>query len=418
MDLRLPAPHTGQTKVLSEMRRINVLSAGRRWRKTTLAVAHALRPHVIAGASVVWGAPVFNQVNIAWEEAWRAASSVCDFNRTRMTMVYPRTGGSIVFRSLEKPENAVGLTADFIVIDEAGGVQQLAWYESLRPMLMDTGGGALLIGTPKGRNWFWREYIAAQSRQDSMAWQIPTLGCRIEEGKLYREPHPYENPHIDFAEIQIMFDTMPESTFRQEVLAEFLENEGAVFRNLQACLNAPEFVTPAQHRGHRIVAGVDWAKQADWTCISVLCVDCAQELALDRFNQIDYEFQRGRLEALVKKWNVVHIEAEENAMGTPIIEALQRAGLPVVPFYTSFQSKLQLIENLSLGFEKEECQWLDIPVATLELEAYERTVTRTGRSQYSAPEGVHDDTVIARALAFRAAFSHVEYSKPGIVKYI
>ena len=33
------------------------------------------------------------------------------------------------------------------------------------------------------------------------------------------------------------------------------------------------------------------------------------------------------------------------------------------------------------------------------MEAYERKVSPvTGRSQYSAPEGLHDDTVIARAL--------------------
>jgi hypothetical protein len=31
----------------------------------------------------------------------------------------------------------------------------------------------------------------------------------------------------------------------------------------------------------------------------------------------------------------------------------------------------------------------------------------TGRSQYSAPEGMHDDTVIARALAWKAASESV-----------
>jgi len=370
----------------------------------------------LKGQSVVWGAPTFSQVNVAWEETWRAASSVAKFNRTRMTASFP-TGGRIIFRSLDKPDNAKGLTANFIIIDEAGSVQQIAWYEVLRPMLMDTGGGALLIGTPKGRNWFWREYIAAKSRDDSRSWQIPVLGCRIEEGKLYREPHPYESPFIEFDEIQRMFNTMPESTFRQEVLAEFLESEGAVFRNLVACLHAPQ-TTPGQHINHRVVAGVDWGKQQDFTAISVLCVDCRQELELDRFNKIDYAFQRGRLEALYQKWGVSHIEVERNSMGIPIVEQLQRDGLPIVPFDTTSTSKIPLIENLALGFEKEECQWLDILFATLELEAYERTVTKLGRSQYSAPSGLNDDTVIARALAFRAAFSHVEYSKPGTVRYV
>jgi len=421
MGIRLPQPHRGQRRVREEMRRINVLSAGRRWRKTTMAMTIAVE-NALDGKPVMWGAPTFSQVNVAWEETWRAASGVAEFNRTRMTVNFPATGGrrdggQIIFRSLDNPENARGHTAAYIIVDEAGDVQQVAWYEVLRPMLMDTQGGALLIGTPKGRNWFWREWVAAQSRPDSKAWQIPTLGCRVENGVLIREPHPYENPAVDFAEIQNMFNTMPESSFRQEVLAEFLENEGAVFRNIQACLNAPES-KPEDHAGHRIICGVDWAKQNDWTCISVICQDCGQELELDRFNQIDYAFQRGRLQALVEKWGISHIEAEANSMGEPVIEELQRAGLPVVPFHTTSTSKMPLIENLALGLEKVECQWLDIPVATLELEAYERTVTRTGRSQYSAPEGLNDDTVIARALAFRAAFSRVEYSKPGIVSYV
>lgn len=66
-------------------------------------------------------------------------------------------------------------------------------------------------------------------------------------------------------------------------------------------------------------------------------------------------------------------------------------------------SKPTLIESLVLAFEREEVQWLDIPYATAELEAYERKVSPvTGRSQYNAPEGLHDDTVIARALANQA----------------
>ena len=48
-------------------------------------------------------------------------------------------------------------------------------------------------------------------------------------------------------------------------------------------------------------------------------------------------------------------------------------------------------------------RWLADDVATLELEAYERQVNAlTNRASYGAPEGLHDDTVIARALANQA----------------
>jgi len=78
--------------------------------------------------------------------------------------------------------------------------------------------------------------------------------------------------------------------------------------------------------------------------------------------------------------------------------------LPIRGFETTAASKPPLIENLALSLERAEVRWLDVPVATAELEAYERkSSAATGRASYSAPAGVHDDTVIARALARKEA---------------
>ena len=94
------------------------------------------------------------------------------------------------------------------------------------------------------------------------------------------------------------------------------------------------------------------------------------------------------------------IYAESNSIGGPNIEALQREGLPVRPFETTASSKPPLIESLVLAFDRSEITILDDPIMTGELMAYERTITPSGRSQYSAPQGLHDDTVIALALAW------------------
>ena len=242
--------------------------------------------------------------------------------------------------------------------------------------------------------------LKAASREDSMCWQIPTLGCEIIDGVLYRKPHPLENPFFPWNEVQRLFLTMSESEFRQEILAEFLEGEGTVFRNIEACLTKEI----RGHAGHRIVAGVDWGKQNDFTAISVGCSDCRMEIARDRFNKIDYHFQRRRIEALCEKYKIEHILVELNAIGEPNFEELQRSGLPVTGFMTTASSKPPLIENLALALEKGEWQFQDDIIWTAELEAYERKVSAsTGRSSYSAPQGMHDDTVIARALMLRIA---------------
>ena len=400
--IRLPFPHPGQQAVRNEARRFNWLSAGRRWRKTTLAMAIAVEA-AVDGEQIIWGAPTHDQVRIGWNETKQATGGIFTFNVQRGMAEYPPSGGAIIYRSLDDPDNARGHTADGVVIDEVGDVKQAAWYEVMRPMLIDTGGWMWGMGTPRGRNWFFREHRAAMDRDDSQCWQVPTVGCEIVDGQLIRKPHPLENPDIKFSEIEQLYATTPMDIFRQEIMAEFIEGEGVVFRNIMACMGAELDPDPKDHEGHHIVVGVDWGKQQDFTAISVGCVTCKQELARDRFNQIDYHFQRERLKVLTDKWNATSILVETNAMGEPIFEELQRMGMPVQAFVTTGTSKPPLIENLALALEREEWQFQDDPVWTAELEAYERKVSpTTGRSQYSAPEGLHDDTVIARALMVKS----------------
>ena len=394
--IQLPYPHLGQQKVRQQARRFNWLAAGRRWRKTTLAMAIAVEA-AVAGKRFLWGAPTYDQVRIGWDETKRAAGSAANFVQSRMEATFP-TGGSITFRSLDDPDNARGHTADGIVVDEASEVRGDAWYAVLRPMLLDTGGDAWFLFTPKGRNWVWREHSAAGDDPESIAWQVPTLGCAIKDGRLIRTPHELENPEIAFAEIEKLYRQMPERYFRQEILAEFIEDTGGVFRGIQAAATA-ERQTEAQEGGDYLF-GVDWGKHTDFTVIIVLDAATQQVVAMDRFNQIDYVLQTGRLKALCERFRPRSIIAESNSMGTPLIEQLQRDGLPIQPFLTTNASKAQAIDALALAFERGEIRILDEPVLINELQAYESTRLPSGLTRYSAPEGMHDDTVMALSMAW------------------
>jgi hypothetical protein len=258
-----------------------------------------------------------------------------------------------------------------------------AWNYVLRPTLADYRGDAYFLSTPKGRNGFWQMWQWGQDeyQPEWASWKMPsTVGI------------------IPQSEIDAMRDTMPEQTFRQEILADFVEDGGSVFRNIAACMNATT-TTPEAHRDHTLIGGVDWAQSQDFTTISIGCRDCKIEVARDRFNQIDYHVQRDRIKTLYDKWQPASLLCELNSIGQPNFEMLQREGLPVVGFMTTGTSKPPLIENLALALERTEWQFQADPVWTAELEAYERTVSKTtGRSSYSAPSGSHDDTVISRAL--------------------
>lgn len=393
--LKLPWPHPGQQHVLHNRKRFTWLAAGRRWRKTTLAL-HPVIEEVVRGGTVIWGAPTYDQVFTAWEEHQRAARRVASFNQSRMTMHLGR--GVVMFRSLDDPDNARSKTASGMVIDEVGDVAAGAWAEVLRPMLIDTNGWLLAIGSPRGRNWFWQEFKrATDGAAESAAFQAPTLGCRITGDGLVRAPHPLENPDIPFTEIDHLWQTMPERVFRQEILAEFVEDGGGVFRGVRACIATDPYV---RGENAQFVIGADWGRSQDYTVFTVIDATQKRVVQVDRSNVVDYTVQRGRLLALWERYGRGTIIAEANSMGQPIIEQLSRDGMRVRPFTTTNASKANAVEDLALAFERKQITLLDMPVLIDELEAFESTTTQSGMTRYSAPAGMHDDCVMSLALAW------------------
>src|SRR5579859_1470650 len=398
--ITLPNPHAGQRQVLEQARRFNVLVAGRRWMKTSFCSALCVEA-ALTGQRVIWGAPAYDQVRIAYDWIDRAAFRVVRGNQSRMEMRFAG-GGSILFRSLDDPDNARGHTADLVVMDEAGDLAPSAWREVLRPMLITTQGKAWMLGTPRGRNWFYEEWQHGidPAFPEFTSWQAPTVGCQLLDGRLMRIPHPLENPLIPFSEIEQSYLSLPERVFRQEYLAEFTEDSGGVFRNVRAC-SGGHAAPPLQ--GHRYVMGVDFARFADFTAICVLDLDERRQVALERFNNVSWEIQRARIEQIAKHYQIMSGFAEENAIGSPNIELLQQSGLPIQPFTTTQRSKDHIITGLAVALERGSLQLLSDPVQIAELEAYREERLPSGVFRYSAPEGQHDDTVIALALALAAA---------------
>lgn len=389
-EVHLPRPLPWQRQVRTEARRFNVCAVGRRAGKSTMGYELLIDP-ALHSYPVAWFAPTYKTLGDAWRHVREAVASVTRRSNATEHRIELLTGGVIEMWTLQDPKAGRSRRYKRAVVDEAGLVPDLSfqWNEAIRPTLADLEGDAWLLGTPNGRNFFFQVYNWGQDelRTEWKSWQMPTM----------------VNPYIAPAEIEAMRLDMPQLSFEQEILAKFLEHSGAVFRNIPACINAPLNATPDQHRGHDLVMGVDWAQKSDFTALSVVCATCRCEVALDRFNQIGWSLQRGRLRVLYDRWQPYTVLAERNSIGSPNIEALAEEDIPVAGFDMTATSKGPLIKALVLAFERTAFQWLDVPVATGELEAYEMKQTATGHTTYSAPDSLNDDTVIARALAARAA---------------
>jgi hypothetical protein len=275
-----------------------------------------------------------------------------------------------------------GFDADVLILDECAYLEPEAWYEVGAPMMADRNGTAVFLSTPIRKNWFYGMYQRAIADTSGRweAFHATTL----------------DNPHLNREAVAELVQDMTEEAYRQEILAEFLEGQGQVFRHIAKCSTAQ----PVEPYPGTFVMGVDTAQRQDYTAAVVLDASTRTMVDLLRFNNVPWETYRARITGLARKWNVERIVFETNSIGGPNFEALLQEGLPVLAFETTATSKPPLIQSLALAFERQELAILDNPVLAGELGAYEYKISAQGRPSYSAPEGLHDDLVVALALAW------------------
>jgi hypothetical protein len=145
--------------------------------------------------------------------------------------------------------------------------------------------------------------------------------------------------------------------------------------------------------------GVDLGKYQDFTVIDVLDGTTGQVVHHDRFGDIDWTLQKSRIIHTAHQWQNPHVLIDSTGLGDPIFDDLQRAGLWVDGYKFTSVSKQHLIERLMVAFEQGQ---ITIPADDQlinELQAFEYKIGPTGRMSYSAPSGLHDDCVMALALA-------------------
>jgi len=293
-------------------------------------------------------------------------------------------GSEIWMRTSERPDSLAGEGIRGAVVDEFTLMDEVIWTEYLSQTLLDYGGWALFTGVPKGRNWGWR------------LWE----NAKVWEGwKTVRAPTS-DNPFLNegaLAQLAMVLGGERSDIYRQEVLAEFLQDAGMVFRGVHELATA--VAQDGAVDGHVYVAGVDWGRSGDATVFAVVDVTLGELVYLDRMTQIEYGLQLGRFGVMWEKFRPVMVTVEQNSMGGPLVEELAQT-YPVRGFVTTNASKGAAMNSLSLAFEKGELKLLADEQLLGELESYVVKTSKSGLYQYGAPAGMHDDCVMALALAW------------------
>lgn len=388
-----------QKKVSQNNARFKTIVAGRRSGKTFyVAYEEIIVKEFFKKNKNIWiVAPNYDLTQRVWDELY----SVC-VNRLRNWVVQlVNSKGSfkiktvlntvIEAKSADDPQTLVGKGIDLLIIDEAGKVKAKAWKESLMPTLIDRHGRVVLIGTPKGKNWFYEMYMKGQDgHNDYASWRYSS----------------YANNTITKEEIDSLANEMDETEKRQEILAEFIEGAGQVFRNINNCIKG---IYEKYKEGCQYVMGIDLAKHQDFTVIKIGRVDTKQVVFTDRFNQLDWSLIKTRIKLVADKYNNPFGLIDSTGVGDPIFDDLTNMGLNLQAFKFTTESKNELVKGLAVDLENEN---IFIPAedknCIAELEYYQYEQMATGKFRYGAPEGLHDDDVTALMLMSKALMDKKE----------
>ena len=229
--------HPAQAEIHANPARFKIVAAGRRFGKTVysvircfeeaLAQVNSLGTKLDSSSEVIYvGIDREQARRNAWpyfkkfaQEIEKATGLECrTLEKTSMVELPPELGGCrIRLLGMDDPDAARGMKLRFAVLDEYADMPPRVWPEIIRPALADVRGGALFIGTPKGRNHF---YELVQMGIESDDWAV--FNFSMDDNPLIHEDErlalakEYARGSLDL--------------YEQEIKAKFITAEGQLFR--------------------------------------------------------------------------------------------------------------------------------------------------------------------------------------------
>ena len=382
--IKLPTYHPAQASIHKNLNRFNVLDCGRRFGKDVMLRNYSCEG-LVKGEPVGWYEPSFKSLQANWDWLVETLYPITRGKSERDRTIEVITGGTIEMWSLQDKDASRGRRYKRVVINEAAFVPYLkySWNNVIRLTLADLLGGAIISSTPRGRNYFWNLFRLGEDDKET-DWS-----CFM---------HPtWDNPYIPRGEIQKMKETLPELIYLQEVMAEFIDDQGGVFRRVQdaAVLEQSKPIPDKQY-----IAGVDVAASVDYTVVTVMDIATKEMVYMDRFNRVDYPVLIDRLAAVYDRWHLQTMVIEANSIGKPVIDHMIERGLAIIPFTTTNATKQQIIQSLQSAFENGNIKIINDPILIGELLSFESKRNPSGSFSYSAPDGMHDDCVMSLAIAW------------------
>jgi len=281
----------------------------------------------------------------------------------------------------EFKKSGVGTNPIGVVFSEYSITTPEAW-SFVSPILAVNGGWAVFNFTPRGMNHGWQILQQAQGN-DKWFTQVLTV----------------DDTHVLTEEgLEEEKKNNPQDIFEQEYYCKFIEGAGAFFRRISD--NLYDGVEEKPNPRHRYQIGVDLAKTQDYTVVTVFDLMTFRVVLQDRFNQLDWNLQKSKIEATYLRYFKPLIVMDSTGVGDPIFDDLCKRNMNVYSYKFTEGSRRDLLVNLQLLLEQDKIKLPETyAILQSELRSFQYALSDSGRIKIQVPDGLHDDTVFSLALA-------------------
>ena len=207
----------------------------------------------------------------------------------------------------------------------------------------------------------------------------------------------YDDGFISEDEIEEVRKGIPEMSFRQEYLCEWLDDGLSFFQGYSDCFDIE------QYSGNKCWIGCDLSGDGS---DATICAKVSENGSVEIFEAkgtLDMKYRQ--IASFIDKNNPVAVYAENNGIGAPMIGEIKKLSKyrnKIYEWTTNNSSKEEIVSDMAVMIANKELHFRKSDTTLYnELGNFVVTISKTRKLTFAARGSGHDDQVMATAIALR-----------------
>ena len=299
-------------------------------------------------------------------------------------------GSTLNFYSAEQGASLRGQTFNYMICDEFAFHKMEQpdgthlWNDILSPTLKARGKKCIFVSTPLGKNNIFYEMY-----QRGLSDEFPKYASILKT--------IYDDGFITNDEIEEIKKSIPELSFQQEYMCEWIDDGLSFFQGFSECFDIDKV------SNGKCWIGIDCS--GDGTDATV-CSKINEKGEIELFEAVGtLDMKYRQIADYLNRENPVAVYGEINGLGLPMLEEIKklvRHKSKIYDWTTNNSSKEEIISDLAVSIANKDVHFLKNDMKTYnEFGDFVVTVSKSRKLTFAARGSGHDDRVMATAIAHK-----------------